>query len=287
MADTIEWSRLRRTPVRVGDRQQVGRLVDATVVLSGGSPALHQLVIGGPRRPQYLVPASEVVSWDPKGFLLAGNTNGLKEYRIDGRAGGGEIMLADEELLLDRDIMDSQVVDLSRRRLARVSDVLIAGADRALTVTAVDLGMGALLRRIGLVRVGGRMEPKLVPWADLHLASGRAHSVQLATDADGLQRLDPLAVAELVARLPTAPAVDLLLKVGPSRSARALDVSHDVHRRRLVRAMPAGEANRVAQESSGELARVLEAIRTDHKHKQRRFRRTSGWRLYRPAQARR
>jgi len=283
MADTIHLSRLLSAPVFSSDGQPVGRLIDATVVLSKAMPTIRRLVLGGRRRPLYVAFWSSVESWAPAGIRLTVDMSEIDAHCLTRRARLDEIALTEDELLLGRDILDSQVFDLSNRRLARVSDVLIADVGSGLAVTAVDLGMGALLRRLGLVRLGGHMQPKLVAWHDLHLASGLGHSVQLATSTNRLRQLDSLALADLVARLGTAPAVELLRAVGPSRSVDALDMSHDIHRRRILRSMPKGEADRITEEAAAVLAQSLMALSRERGPDGRRFRRTSGWRLYRPS----
>lgn len=282
MPDAVPFSRLLKVPVFGGDRHPLGRLLDASAVLAGEAPALHQLVIGSPRSGSYLVPSSMVESWDAVGIQLAPEGDDVEAYRLEGHTGREGVTLGDEEVLLGRDILDSQVVDLSNRHLARVSEVLMTGPARERAVTAVDLGMGALLSRIGLGWLGSQMSPTIISWEDLHLASARGHSVQLAADSERLRRLDSVALADVIARLATTPAIDVLRAVGASRSIDALDASHDVHRRRLMRAMPTGEADRIVEDAPDELARSLEALRGARDTAGRRFLRTAGWRLHRP-----
>ena len=78
--------------------------------------------------------------------------------------------LEDRELLLARDVSDTQIVDLAGRRLSWVSDVLIVeGSDGRLDLAAVDVAAGSLLRRMGIRRLGDRIEALIVDW-------GRAQS---------------------------------------------------------------------------------------------------------------
>jgi hypothetical protein len=256
--------------------------VDVSAILPAETPALHRLAIGAGRRPKYVVPWSLVDSHDDLGIRLAADLAELEHHRVDSRTRLADIDLEDQEVLLGRDVLDSQVVDLSGRRLSRVADVLLADSGGSFAVVAVDLGVGALLRRLGLVRLGDRMKPVLVAWTDLHLASARGHNVQLATGTEGLRRLDPDALADVLARLATERAVELLRTVGPTRSALALDASHDVHRRRLLRALSPEEAHRVIDAAPADLGRSLEDAREESAGPGRRFRRTAGWRVHRP-----
>jgi sporulation protein YlmC with PRC-barrel domain len=282
MATRVHLSRLTKLAVVSADGQPLGRLLDVSAILPAETPRLHRLAIGVRRRPRHLVPWSLVASRDDVRMRLAATMQDLAAYEIASGKGPGDIALDPQEVLLGRDVLDSQVIDLSGRRLSRVSDVLLADDGDALAVVAVDLGLGALLRRLGLARLGDRMEPVLVAWNDLHLASPRGHRVQLTTSTDGMRHLDRDALAEVLARLATERATDVLRTVGPARSAEALHASHDVHRRRLLRALPPDEAHRVIDAAPADMGRTLEQARRDAAVHDRRFRRTAGWRVHRP-----
>lgn len=62
--------------------------------------------------------------------------------------------LTDTELLLRRDVLDCQIVDLAGRRLLRVGDVEMRASEGRLSVVAVEVGTAAVLRRLGLLRFG-------------------------------------------------------------------------------------------------------------------------------------
>lgn len=284
MPDSIHLSRMTKLPVVTADGEHVGRLVDVSAILPAETPALHRLAIGSGHRATHIVPWFLVESHDDRGIQLTADVAELEHHHVGAGTGTSlaDIALDDQEVLLGRDVLDCQVVDLSGRRLSRVADVLLADSDGSLAVVAVDLGLGALLRRLGLVRLGDRMEPVLVAWNDLHLASARGHIVQLATATDGLRRLDSDALADVLARLDTARAIEVMRTVGPTRSALALHASHDVHRRRLLHALPAEEALRVIEAAPAGLGRLLKEARDESAGLGRRFRRTAGWRVHRP-----
>jgi hypothetical protein len=282
MPTRIHLSRLTKLAVVSADQQMLGRVVDVSAILSAKKPQLHRLAIGARHRPTHVVPWSLVASQDDLSIQLTSDLDDLEPYRVDRGTNPVDIALDPEEVLLGRDVLDSQVVDLSGRRLSRVADVLLVDGDSAPVVVGVDLGLGALLRRMGLARLGDRMEPVIVAWDDLHLASPRGHSVQLATSTDGMRRLDPDALAEVLARLATEPATEIMRAVGPTRSAVALDASHGVHRSRLLRALPPEEAHRVIDAAPAASAPALERARKEPAADGRRFRRTAGWRVHRP-----
>jgi hypothetical protein len=220
--------------------------------------------VGGRGHPPLVLPwAVFAPAADPsRGLRLVVGEAQLGPYRSS--AGGSHDESRSSCLWLGRDVLDSQVVDLSGSRLARVSEIyLLLGTDDALVAFAVDLGLGALLIRLGLGRISRHLPEVAVAWDDLYLASAAGHHVELTVSAQRLRRLDPSTMAEIIARLRTAHAADVLRAVEPEQAAAALATSHDELRRGLVRSLSAGHEGRA----------------------DRRFLRTSGWRVRRPKRA--
>jgi sporulation protein YlmC with PRC-barrel domain len=271
-------SRLLGRPVRSSDGVRVGRVVDMTVLYDIAHPDAHRLGIGRGRRIRYLLPWRLVQSYDDEEVRLAVERTGLSAH-----ASPPDPTLEDLELLLARDVLDTQVVDLAGRRLSRVSDVImVAGSQGQLEVAAVDVGAGSLLRRMGLRRLGDRFSRVVLDWAELHLTSSRGHLVQLATSATTLHRLDASELAELLARLSVEKAVDLVRSAPPAHSAKALHASHPELRRRLLHLLTPHELQRLLNAVPPALARPLAEVHASPAPARRQLR-TSGWRVRRPA----
>ncbi len=264
-------------PVLTADGARVGRVVDLTVRLDAAHPVVQRVGVGAGRRIHYLVPWSLVRSFDAHALTLAADHAAMSLY-----ATADEPVLEERELLLCRDVLDTQVVDLAGRRLSRVSDVVVAHPPGGeIEIVAVDVGLGSLLRRMGLGRVGDLLPPVVVDWEDLHLTSSRGHVVQLATSTTGLHRLDPVGLAELLARLSTEKATDVMRTVGPARSAAALHASHPVLRRRLLHSLEPDEARHVIEAAPPAAGESLAAAHRGPAAPRRKLR-TAGWRLHRP-----
>lgn len=264
-------------PVLTSDGVRLGRVVDMTVRLDEGHPVVHRVGIGAGRHLRYLVPWSVVDTLDEQTLTLNVDLAAVSGYAV-----GADPALEEHELLLCRDVLDTQVVDLAGQRLSRVSDVVVATRQGGgIEIVAVDVGIGSLLRRMGLGRIGSRLEPVLVDWEDLHLTSSRGHVVQLATSTTGVHRLDSIELAELLARLSTEKATDVIRTVGPARSARALHASHPVLRRRLLHSLAPGEAQHVIDAAVPPTGDTLAEERRSPAAPRRRLR-TAGWRVHRP-----
>ena len=249
----------------------LGNLIDLTISLRD-APVVRRLLVRQGRGPAFLVPWADVASFEHSLVQLATNDVPPANLGEDGYLDG-------DEVLLGRDVLDTQIVDLAGHRFVRVGEVLLSRqADESLLVAAVDVGFGAVARRLGLRRTGARLSEAAVAWSDLHLTSNRAHDVQLATPSALVHRLDPAGLSELLARVTAAHAADVMQHMPVARAAAAIHEAHDDVAHRLLLTLPEAHA-----------ADVLDALDTDEasRHRRRlhrarvpgrRFHRTRGWR---------
>jgi sporulation protein YlmC with PRC-barrel domain len=166
---------------------------------------------------------------------LSSGTIRLRSDEAPQRADRHRFPLAADELLLCRDVLDTQIVDVRGFRVSRVGDVLLAVGDCEVTAVAVEVGIGSLLRRLGIGHWADGRAEAAVDWQDLHLTSDRGHVVQCKTTVALLHRLDAEQLTELVARLPSQDAIEILATVPPERAQRTLELSHPHVRSRFQR----------------------------------------------------
>ncbi|QNN53527.1 PRC-barrel domain-containing protein [Nocardioides mesophilus] len=266
-------------PVVTADGRRIGRVKDLSVRLHVAHPVVHRLLVRANRRTTYLLPWEQVSATGTDPFTLPPGTD------LPGAAvAATDLPLENDELLLARDVLDTEVVDLEGHRLSRVADVfLLRNEDGRLEVAAVDVGVGAVLRRIGLGLLAGRTRPVAVDWQELHLTSSRGHVVQLSTATAGFRQLHGDELAELLARLSTDKATDVMRSVAPERAAAAVHRSHPLTGRRLMHALGHEDAERLVRAApSAQAADLTELRRHVSPVRRRRFRRTAGWRVRRP-----
>lgn len=126
--------------------------------------------------------------------------------------GSGEGML-----LLGRDLLDQQIIDVHGRKVVRVNDVDLheeVGHDHVvLKLAAVDVGARGAMRRLlkGVVPSGplrtmlSRIPPRMIPWEFVDLIEvDPARRVKLKISLDRLSKLHPADIADIVEDL--APA---------------------------------------------------------------------------------
>ncbi len=126
--------------------------------------------------------------------------------------GGGEGLL-----LLERDLLDQQIIDVHGRKVVRVNDVDIheesTNGHIVLKIGAVDVGARGAIRRLlrGVVPAAAlrplldRIPPKMIPWEFVDLIeTDPARRVKLKISLARLAQLHPADIADIVEELPPA-----------------------------------------------------------------------------------
>ncbi|GAT08117.1 magnesium transporter [Mycolicibacterium novocastrense] len=240
-------SRIVRREVVGQDGRTIGRVADVTARPDGdaGLPLAEHVVLSRRRGHQVLVPCHAVNFVHPQHIRLNAEGESLSV------AAG---CLADDEIMLVRDVLDTQIVDITGQRLTRVADVVLARRhDGRLEVVGVEVGFDAVLRRLGLGWLAKRLPADAVAWTDLHLTSERGHTIALGTPRSAIHLLDPRALAALVARLDTESAAEVLGTKEAAVAADVLQASHPADAERILRALTESKA-----------ADVVAAMPTDH-----------------------
>ena len=224
------------------DGRVIGRLVDLTadLVEDSGPHLVDRVVVKRGRGALLLLPWETVANVGRDQLVLGVDAAGTDRYVVDDLAEA----LADQEILLVRDVLDTQIVDVVGQRLARVADVVLTPTpDGHLELIGVEVGFGGVLRRLHLPVL--RSGEDVVVWADLHLTSERGHAVQLATPRAAVHHLDARGLAELVSRVDTESATEILATRNPEVAAEVVRVAHPTVGERVLRAMPAALATRI------------------------------------------
>jgi sporulation protein YlmC with PRC-barrel domain len=242
-------------PVTDDAGSRVGTVADVAADLADPCPRVVALLVrDGARR--FAVP------WD----AVVGAVPGAVVVRPQGAVGRPP---DHDALLLERDVVDAQVIDLRGRRLARVGDVLLALDGRALRVVAVDLGLAGVLRRLGARRLAGHLAEDRLAWPDLHLAGARGHRLQLRAPAAAVHHLPPEDLHHVLRRLPVQRGADLLEHLPAAGAATAMRRLPPEERADYLALLPREHAGRIRREAA---AQAEQAAAPEPAHRHRRFR---------------
>ncbi len=143
---------------------------------------------------------------------------------------------SDGLLLLKRDLLDQQIIDIHGRKVVRVNDVELestpVNSHLLISVVAVDVGARGAVRRLskGIVpsftlrALLERIPPRVIPWqfVDL-LETDPARRVKLKIAYKGLAQLHPADIADIVEDLPPAERESVFETIDEEVAAEALE----------------------------------------------------------------
>jgi magnesium transporter len=143
---------------------------------------------------------------------------------------------SDGLLLLKRDLLDQQIIDIHGRKVVRVNDVELESTPisthLSIDVVAVDVGARGAVRRLskGIVpaftlrALLERIPPRVIPWqfVDL-LETDPARRVKLKIAYQGLSQMHPADIADIVEDLAPAERESVFETIDEEVAAEALE----------------------------------------------------------------
>jgi CBS domain-containing protein/sporulation protein YlmC with PRC-barrel domain len=183
----------------------------------------------------------------------------------------------ENEVLMRRDILDKQIVDVDGAKVVRVNDLKLVLCRDGLCLAAVDVGFRGILRRLGYLRawdmLGGalhrKLEPREIDWLLVQPLGGNLSQLTLMVTRDKLSDLHPADLANIISQLPhrdvssvvssldVEAAGEALGEMEPEDSSRVLAQLESAHAADVLEEMPPDEAADVLQELSDEKAAEL------------------------------
>jgi magnesium transporter len=142
--------------------RKLGALKDICVSLNETFPVVTALVVSQASLPKansdLIIPWSQVDNLeDPHKISLTVKQSDIRVYNP-----------SPAEILLRRDILDTQIVDTQGFRVVKVNDLKLAQIKGTTRLIGVDISLLGLLRRLGLAWLGkalpGRMEERTITW---------------------------------------------------------------------------------------------------------------------------
>jgi magnesium transporter len=143
---------------------------------------------------------------------------------------------SDHVLLLKRDLLDRQIIDVHGRKVVRVNDVELDSQPLdghvSLHVVAVDVGARGAVRRLAKGVVPAftlralllKIPPRVIPWQYVDLLEiDAARRVKLKIAYEGLSKLHPADIADIVEELPPAEREAVFETIDEEVAAEALE----------------------------------------------------------------
>jgi CBS domain-containing protein/sporulation protein YlmC with PRC-barrel domain len=256
-------SKLLGSPVRDSADKSAGTLHDLVVSSRAAYPMVTALAVRRRGKVVY-APWDAVTSFEESGTMLhlPGAELGERELRPD-------------ELLLSATFLDKQLVDTEGHKVIRVNDIELLRTGDDVHVVAVDVSSNALLRRVGLAKVGDRLakgrqnpKPHLIDWKDIDVEQTDESSVRLAVPRTKLELLHPADIADLVHELGPEERAAVLDALEDELAADTFEELHSSYQASLLLGLPEDKAiellNNMAPDDAADLLADLPDDRRQH-----------------------
>jgi magnesium transporter len=184
--------------------------------------------------------------------------------------------------LLERDLLDQQVIDINGRKVVRVNDVELqiesikenGNMRSVLRVSAVDIGARGAIRRLllglaprnTLEKLVQRIPPRTIPWTFIDLIeTDPARRVKLKISHEGLAKLHPADIADIVEELAPAEREAVFRTLDEEVAAETLEEVEPEIQRSIVESLDTERAAEIVEEMDPDAAADLLAdLPQDH-----------------------
>ena len=264
---------------------QCGRVHEFAVQLDRDGTRVEGLIIQRKSKgaiERLMVPIADIALPKPEDATLRTNGQPITPVQMD------------EYLLLERDLLDQQIIDVDGRKVVRVNDVELAWetggrADEVsgLRIERVEVGIRGASRRMlkGLPNatveaISSKFAPRVIPWEYVDLIDrDPARRVRLKIGQDRLSKLHPSDIAAILeelapaereavfSSLPDETAAEALEEIDPKMQAALVQGLDHEHAADIIEEMDPGAAADLLNELSDEESEaILEEMEPDERH---------------------
>jgi len=252
-------------PIRDLEGERVATIKDIIVRLGDEDHPRVTGLVARYRRRDFFVSRWRITEFNEQGARLNSDILDLRPFvRRDG------------EVLLARDVLDKQLIDVDGKRVVRVNDVQIIEAAGEWRVTGADVSLQGLWRRLAPAGfMGTRRAVEVIDWSDVGYLATDAATVQLKSSSGKLARLHPVEIArlaealsyhhgsEVVESLDDETAAETLEEMPAERQARILGDMDEERAADILEWMSPNEAADVLGDLPEEKAEELLGLMED------------------------
>ncbi len=206
------------SPLRDNDGERLGKVEDLIVRLGGiGYPPITGFLVSVAGRTSYLG-ADRVSDIGSDGVVLRKAKLDLR--RFERRA---------EEVLLKRDVLDRQLINLEGARLVRANEIELALVAGSWRVVGVDTGPRGGFRRLLPKPLGARIATgEFLDWAGVEPFVGHVPTLRLRIPHPKLAKLHPAQIADLVEAASRREGEEIIQAVGQDDRELEADVFEEL-----------------------------------------------------------
>ncbi|CAN5234220.1 CBS domain-containing protein [soil metagenome] len=194
------------------------------------------------RRRNFFMPQSKITTLDRNGAKMNSVVLNLQPFTR-----------RENEVLLAKDVLDNQLIDVDGKRVVRVNDVQIIAVGTRWRVTGADISLQGFLRRLMPAGFyGSNRIVEVLDWADVgYLATDKSSvAVKLKSSKDKLSRLHPVEIAQLAERLSPIHRTEIVESLDDEIAADTLEEMSTENQARILEGIERERAADLLEEMS-------------------------------------
>ena len=244
---------------------EVGRLRD--IAVEGGTPFPRAAgLVLEKKKKMWFLPWSDLSIFNRRIISSRKRESELAEFHP-----------SPDMLLIGKDILDKQIVDINGAKVVRVNDVKLTGESGAACVTDVDVGVRGILRRLGVERRGDAffqairhpLRHQLISWKFIQPLETRLDRLTLSVSREALSEIHPADIAQIISGMSPEERKGFFEKLDIDTAAEALhelepevqaDLISDMDKEQaadVIERMPPDEAADIIADLPAEKAQEL------------------------------
>lgn len=255
-------SELDGRPVEDSAGKTIGRLADIVVTPMEGFPPVTGVIIDLDGGGQSVIPWEQVMEVEEM-FTLTVTRDNVQAYEIQ-----------EHDLLLKKDVLDKQIVDVHDYRVVRVNDVRLAPLRGKLFLMGVDTGFRGLLRRMGVDHIADavgrifrwRPHTHIIAWDDVETFERHGGRIKLKVPVERLSKLHPADIARIINEMDPAQRTEVIGALDVETAADTLAEADDEVQVSIIENMEDERAADILEEMEpDEAADVLADLSEDRR----------------------
>jgi magnesium transporter len=236
-------SEILKMPILDPKGEELGRLKDITVVKAEPLPKVDALIIER-KSGTVRVPWSALNLFNKR--IVA-----AKLYNADLLSYDAGI----DDLLAVRDILDKQIVDVNGVKVVRVNDIKLEGYDSEAVLTAVDVGVRGILRRLGVERKGedflkvfkASLPYHLISWNYIQPLHPKLTSIALTVPRQMLSEIHPADIADMIGQVSHHEGATFLKNLDVDVAAETLSEMSSEDQVEIIKGMETEKASDIIE----------------------------------------
>ncbi|MDD5748504.1 MAG: CBS domain-containing protein [Actinomycetota bacterium] len=198
---------------------RIGRLKDIVVSRGAKFPPVKGIIVKQgclKKSIESFIPWSAVQKWYPGKLIVS--------FPVESET------TSEDDLFLVRDILDKQIVDMDGYKIVRVSDIRLAEAGNELRVTGADIGLSAVLRRLGFKKTTEKFRneqrlsrgDRIVPWNLVSTIEPMPHDVKIEVPYSDFLKMHPSDIADIIEQLDVEKRAKVMSIIEDPKAAEVL-----------------------------------------------------------------